>query len=33
MTIAARLLAETSCESERIRIKRKLFRMTGRCEA
>ena len=33
MNIAERLLAEVSSESERIRAKRKLFKMAGSCEA
>jgi hypothetical protein len=33
MTIAQRLLAEASSESERICVEQKLFKMTGRCEA
>ena len=32
MTIADRLLAETTSETERIRIKRMFFKMTGSCE-
>ena len=32
MTIADRLLAETTSETERVRIKRMFFKMTGSCE-
>ena len=32
MTIAERLLAETTSETERIRVKRMFFKMTGSCE-
>jgi len=33
MTIAERLLAEASSETERICIKQRLFKITGSCEA
>ncbi len=32
MTIADKLLAETTSETERVRIKRMFFKMTGSCE-
>ena len=32
MTIVDRLLAETTSETERIRVKRMFFKMTGSCE-
>jgi hypothetical protein len=32
MTIADRLLADTTSETERIRVKRMFFKMTGSCE-
>jgi len=32
MNMAERLLAEACCESERICIKQKLFKITGSCE-
>ena len=32
MTIADRLLAETTSETERVRIKRMFFKMMGSCE-
>lgn len=32
MTIAERLLAQASSETERISAKQKLFKMTGSCE-
>ncbi len=33
MTIAERLLAAAASESQRLAVKRKLFKLTGRCEA
>ena len=32
MTIAERLLSEAYSETEKICVKQKLFKMTGRCE-
>ena len=32
MTIAERLLAEAGWETERLAVKRKLFKLTGRCQ-
>ena len=32
MTIAERLLSEAASETERICVKQRLFKLTGRCE-